>query len=70
MVETVLPNSEPKEVINSEDKENNEMVKYYLSRLQAQRAKRKWDRVYYEAGRGYYIVRANPKKKSFWDRFF
>jgi hypothetical protein len=44
-------------------------TEYYPSRLEAMNHKRSFDIVYYKEGKGYYIVRADPNKKSYWDRF-
>lgn len=43
------------------------MTRYYKTRSDAEDKRRKGDRIYYEPGKGYYIVR--PKKREWWEIF-
>ncbi len=43
------------------------MTRYYRTRGEAEGNRRKGERIYYEPGCGYYIVR--PKKRQWWDLF-
>ena len=43
--------------------------RYYTTKREALMARRKGDRIYYDAFEGaYYIVRPSSRKKSFWGR--
>lgn len=52
---------------DSESDDCNQMTKYYKSWAEANSKRQKGDRIYYQPGNGYYIVR--PRKGNIWDRF-
>jgi hypothetical protein len=43
------------------------MAKYYPTRAEAEKRRRKGDRIYHKKGKGYYIVRP---RKSFWEKLW
>jgi len=43
--------------------------KFYPTRKEAEAKRKKGQRVYREAGKGYYIGHAKERKKSFWDKW-
>lgn len=43
-------------------------ITYYSTKKEAEKRRRKGERIYFAPGLGYYIVR--PKKRSFWDKLF
>jgi hypothetical protein len=53
--------------LDSEDDDYIKMTRYYPNWAEANSRRQKGDRIYYEPGAGYYIVR--PKKRNIWDRF-